>query len=85
MKSDYIVELVNKITDNSDDLELLEIIRHLVKVVIDDIEFMNDLSKEEEEYCLGGTDIIENEDLESLVSITETIDDIINYNNERKG
>ena len=85
MKSDYIVELVNKITDNSDNLELLEIIKHLVKVVIDDIEFMNDLSKEEEEYCLGGTDIIENEDLESLVSIIDTINNIVNCNDIRKG
>lgn len=85
MKSDYIVELVNKITDNSDNLELLKVIGYLTKVVINDTELMNDLLQDSEEYDLGGNYIIKNEDLESLVSITETIDDIVDYNNKRKG
>lgn len=81
MKIDNInIEDLKHIEFNYDNLDLLKVINYFVGVVINDIEFMNNLVDEKENYDLGNNNIIKNEDLESLVSIMETINDIINYN-----
>ena len=71
---------IEKIENNYDNLEILNAVKYLIGVVINDIEYMNDLIDEEENYDLGNNYIIKNEDLESLVSAMETLQDIINYN-----
>lgn len=71
---------IEKIENNYDNLEILNAVKYLIGVVINDIEYMNDLTDEEENYDLGNNYIIKNEDLESLVSAMETLQDIINYN-----
>ena len=71
---------IEKIENNYDNLEILNAVKYLIGVVINDIEYMNDLTDEKENYDLGNNYIIKNEDLESLVSATETLQDIINYN-----
>jgi len=71
---------IEKIENNYDNLEILNAVRYLIGVVINDIEYMNDLTDEKENYDLGNNYIIKNEDLESLVSAMETLQDIINYN-----
>lgn len=81
MKIDNInIEDLKHIEFNYDNLDLLKVINYFVGVVINDIEFMNNLIDEKENYNLGNNNIIKNEDLESLVSIMETINNIINYN-----
>ncbi len=81
MKIDNInIEDLKHIEFNYDNLDLLKVINYFVGVVINDIEFMNNLVDEKENYDLGNNNIIKNEDLESLVSIMETINNIINYN-----
>ena len=81
MKIDNInIEDLKNIEFNYDNLDLLKVINYFVGVVINDIEFMNNLVDEKENYDLGNNNIIKNEDLESLVSIMETINNIINYN-----
>lgn len=71
---------IEKIENNYDNLEILNAVKYLIGVVINDIEYMNDLTDEKENYDLGNNYIIKNEDLESLVSAKETLQDIINYN-----
>lgn len=71
---------IEKIENNYDNLEILNVVKYLIGVVINDIEYMNDLTDEKENYDLGNNYIIKNEDLESLVSAKETLQDIINYN-----
>ena len=71
---------IEKIENNYDNLEILNAVKYLIGVVINDIEYMNDLTDEKEKYDLGNNYIIKNEDLESLVSAMETLQDIINYN-----
>ncbi|MBR0369350.1 MAG: hypothetical protein IKC22_00820 [Bacilli bacterium] len=71
---------IEKIENNYDNLEILNAVKYLIGVVINDIEYMNDLTDEKENYDLGNNYIIKNEDLESLVSAMETLQDIINYN-----
>ena len=73
-------DILEKIENNYDNLDVLKIIKYLVGVVINDIDYMNDLINEEDIYDLGNNYKIKNEDLESLVSILDTITDIINYN-----
>lgn len=80
MENEYIKENMENIIYNCDNVELLKVVNYLVGVIVNDIENMNDLINEKDYYDLGGNYMIKNEDLESLVSITETIDDIINYN-----
>lgn len=80
MENDYIVGLVNKVVNNCDNLELLQIANHFIDRVVNDIELMNNLIDENDTYDLGNNYVIKNEDLESLISITETICDIENYN-----
>lgn len=71
---------IEKIENNYDNLEILNAVKYLIGVVINDIDYMNDLTDEKENYDLGNNYIIKNEDLESLVSAMETLQDIINYN-----
>ena len=71
---------IEKIENNYDNLEILNAVKYLIGVVINDIEYMNDLTDEKRNYDLGNNYIIKNEDLESLVSAKETLQDIINYN-----
>ena len=70
------------IFNSCDNLETLSIVKYLINIVLCDIEEMEEMGliNEKDCYDLGNNTIIKNEDLESLVSITETIDDIINYN-----
>ena len=75
-----IEEITKDIINNYDNLEILDITKYLIEVVIKDIEYMNDLMNEEEKYDLGNDYVIGNDDLESLVSITETIYQIKEYN-----
>lgn len=73
------------ICDNYDNLEILSFVKDLLFVVINDIESMNDLQNDDvEDLDLGNNNYIENDDLESLVSITETIFLIEEYNKENK-
>ena len=52
----------------------------LLNAIVLDIGIMNDLIEEKEYYELGNNNKIKYEDLESIVSIIETIKDIIDYN-----
>lgn len=78
---------IQTIVNNYDNLQMLEIIKYLTNVVINDIEYMNSESEEVAfdymiDYNLGNNKYIMKEDLESLVSITDTIENVIEYNKE---
>lgn len=78
---------IQTIVDNYDNLQMLEIIKYLTNVVINDIEYMNSESEKVAfdymiDYDLGNNKYIKREDLESLVSITDTIKNVIEYNKE---
>ena len=75
-------EIIEKIEDNYDNLEILDMIDYLLGVVINDIEFMNDINEDKENYDLGNNNYIKKEDLESIVSAQETAKDIVYYNNK---
>lgn len=79
-KNNYIEKQVEYILDNSDNMERLQVCKIILDAVIKDIELMNDLSQELEEYDMGATYIIKNEDLETLVSAKETLENIDYYN-----
>lgn len=72
------------IIGNCDNLEKLRIANKLISNVIGEVDDLNDLINEEDYYDLGNDKVIGNEDLESLVSITETIYDIVCYNTKEK-
>lgn len=74
-------EIFNHICDNYDNLDILSFVKDLLFVVINDVEYMNDL-EEQTYYDLGNNNCIENEDFESLVSIAETIFSVEQYNKE---
>lgn len=68
---------VQTIVNNYDNLEVLSIIKYLTQVVIADVEYMNDLDNDmTTAYDLGNNNLIRKDDLESLVSIVDTISDI---------
>lgn len=80
-----LMEDITRIKDNYDNLKILDIIMYLTNVVINDIEDMNKENIEIAQdylidYDLGNGKYIKSQDLESLVSITDTITDIIEYN-----
>lgn len=75
---------IQKLEWNYDNLELLNICKYLLQVVINDIGLMNNLINEKENYDLGNNYKIKNEDLESLCSIIDTIYFINEYNKEEK-
>lgn len=80
------MEELKKIEFTYDNLQLLEIIKYFIGVVINDIEYMNEeyISGKKvflgTAYNLGNGNCIRIEDLESLCSILDTINDIKNYN-----
>lgn len=80
------IEAVKTLEFTYDNLELLKIISYLIGVVINDIQYMNDISdinNELIEYLdLGNNKKIKKEDLESLCSIIDTSKDIEKYNKE---
>ena len=81
MKIDNLnMEELKNIEFTYDNLDLLKVIKYFVGVVVNDIEFMNNLVDEQDEYDLGNNYKIKNDDLESLVSIMDTIDNIIDNN-----
>lgn len=66
---------VQTIVNNYDNLETLSIVKYLLQVVIADVEYTNDLDNDmTTAYNLGNNNLIRKEDLESLVSIVDTID-----------
>ena len=75
-------EIIEKIENNYDNLEILDMIDYLLGVVINDIEFMNDINEDKENYDLGNNNYIKKEDLESIVSAQETAKNIVYYNNK---
>lgn len=82
-------EDVETIENNYDNLGILKICKYLLCVVVNDIEYMNEESYKVaedylEEYDLGNNNYINKEDLESVVSIIDTLEDIENYNKEEK-
>ena len=76
-------KICEDIYNNFDNIETLDIIDYLLGVVLGDIEYMNeeDLDNEEvEELDLGNNYYITREDLETITSARETIQNIVNYN-----
>ena len=64
-----------------DNLDMLDFINDLLNVIVLDIELMNDFENDYmNDFDLGNNTYIKNEDLESIVSIIETIKDIKKYN-----
>ncbi len=77
---------VQKIEWNYDNLQILNICKYLLGVVVNDIQFMNDasdLNNDLIEYIdLGSNKRIKKEDYESLYSFVDTIYFINEYNKE---
>ena len=71
---------IRKIENSYDNLGILNVCQYLLGVVVNDIEYMNDLVDEKENYDLGNNTKIKNEDFESIVSIIDTLKDIEYYN-----
>lgn len=86
MKIDGIdIEDLKTIEFNYDNIGVLKCIRHLIGVVINDVEYMDDSIKgmlEKQYLDLGNNNIIKRDDLESLYSMLDKINDIIEYNKE---
>ncbi len=83
MKKDNInMEDLKTIEFNYDNLDILKIVKYFIGVVINDIEYMNGNLSDFNRYDLGSNYIIKSDDLESLCSIRDTINDIIEYNKE---
>ena len=86
MKIDGILmDDVQTIENNYDNIGILKIVKYLINVVINDIEYMNneeDFDDDEVQYLdLGNNTEIKKEDLESLVSIVDdTITNILEEN-----
>ena len=75
---------VQTIINNYDNLEILGIVKYLTQVVIADVENTNDLDNYmTTAYDLGNNNLIRKEDLESLVSIVDTIN-VIEHDNEKE-
>ena len=77
-------KIVQEIENNYDNLGILKIVKYLLGVVINDVEYMNDLEDETHYHDLGNNYVIEKEDFESIVSIMDTLWDIIDYNDYEK-
>lgn len=88
MKIDGInMEDLKTIEFNYDNIGVLKCIKYLVGVVVNDIDYMNEKSEEIagdylQELDLGNNTYIKRDDLESLYSILDTINDIIDYNKD---
>ena len=85
-----LLEDVYRIENNYDNLEILKIIKYLIGVVVNDVEYMNQEYFEGEErkqienfiFDLGNGFSLKQEDLESLYSILDTIDNITYFNKD---
>jgi hypothetical protein len=76
---------VETIFNNYDNLSTLKIVKDLLNIVINDIEYMNDMENDyTNDFDLGNNTYIKRDDLESINSIVDTITDIVNYNEEEK-
>lgn len=76
---------VETIFDNYDNLSTLKIVKDLINIVINDIEYMNDMENNYiNNFDLGNNTYIKRDDLENINSIVDTINGIINYNEEEK-
>ena len=65
---------------NNIELKKVEQAKELLKEVISIIENNNEIIDEKEYYNFGNNNIINNEDLETIVSTIETLENIIDYN-----
>ena len=80
---------VQAIEWNYDNISILEIVKYLINVVINDIDYMNEENiKQAEDYLidydLGNNNYIMSEDLESLSSIVDTINNVLKYNEKKE-
>ena len=74
---------LKKIEFTYDNLHLLDIIKYFIGVVLNDVEYMNsDIDKDTYDLLLGNNTYIKRDDLESLYSILDTINDIEKYNKD---
>ena len=76
---------VQTIEFNYDNLGVLKCVKYLLGVVVNDIEYMNSEAYEIAgdymiDYDLGSNYHIEVDDLESIVSIIDTLENVIEYN-----
>lgn len=78
-------DMFNYIYNNYGNLATLSFVKELLYVVINDVEYMNNIDSEDLDVLdLGNNDCINKDDYESLVSIAETIFYIEKYNKEEK-
>jgi hypothetical protein len=78
-------DMFNYIYNNYGNLATLSFVKDLLYVVINDVEYMNNIDSEDLDVLdLGNNDCINKDDYESLVSIAETIFYIEKYNKEEK-
>ena len=79
---------IQKIENNYDNLEILNICDYLLGCVVNDIQFMNDTSDINNDLVnyldLGNNKKIKKEDFESICSFIDTIYFINEYNKEEK-
>lgn len=81
---------LDNISFDYDNLELLKVVRYFLDKIVNDIEYINNEYFEDNErqeiedftFDLGCGYVIEQQDLESIVSIIDTINDIEKYNEE---
>ena len=77
-------DMFNYIYNNYGNLATLSFVKELLYVVINDVEYMNNIDSEDLDVLdLGNNDCINKDDYESLVSIAETIFYIEKYNKGR--
>ena len=76
---------IQKIENNYDNLEILNICKYLLGVVVNDMQFMNDMENDYmNDYDLGNNNYIKREDFESICSFLDTLYFINEYNKEEK-
>lgn len=74
-------EDIQKIANNYDNKELLTIIKYLLQVIINDVEYMNNLKNDmTTAYNFGNNNLIRKDDFESIVSFIDTIENVENDN-----
>lgn len=78
---------IQVIENNYDNLGILRICKYLLGVVVNDIDYINKAhiavaGDYLSDFDLGNNNYIEREDLESICSILDTINDIEKYNKE---
>jgi hypothetical protein len=78
------MEDIYTIENNYDNLQVLDVVKYLIGVVLNDVDYMNGDKNYDDlnEFDLGNNYIIKKDDLESLYSILDTITDIQKINNE---